>query len=74
MFECTLLQGEIFRKIISSIQDLVTDGNFQVDSDCISLQGMDTSHVSLVNLILKKDGFEDFRCDRDLTLGINFKS
>jgi len=74
MFECTLSQGELFRKIIASIQDLIQDGNFMCDANGISLQGMDSSHVSLVALTLKKEGFEEFRCDRDVTLGINFAS
>ena len=38
------------------------------------LQAMDTSHVSLVSLILRDDGFEHFRCDRTLALGINLAS
>jgi len=74
MFECTLVQGDLFKKIIAAISDLVQDGNFMCDANHISFQGMDSSHVSLVALSLKKDGFNDYRCDRDLTLGINFAS
>lgn len=74
MFECTLVQGELFKKIIGSISDLVNDGNFMCDSHHISFQGMDSSHVSLVALSLRSEGFKDYRCDRDITLGINFAS
>jgi len=74
MFECTLVQGELFKKIIGSISDLVNDGNFMCDSHHISFQGMDSSHVSLVALSLRSEGFKDYRCDRDITLGINFGS
>ena len=35
---------------------------------------MDTSHVSLVSLLLREDGFEHFRCDRSLSLGLNLAS
>jgi proliferating cell nuclear antigen len=35
------------------------------------LQAMDSSHVALVALMLKSDGFENYRCDRNLSLGIN---
>jgi len=35
---------------------------------------MDTSHVSLVSLIMRDDGFEHFRCDRSISLGINLSS
>jgi len=74
MFECTLVQGELFKKIISSISDLVNEGNFMCDAHHMSFQGMDSSHVSLVALSLRAQGFKDYRCDRDITLGINFAS
>jgi len=32
---------------------------------------MDSSHVSLVAMLLRKDGFLQYRCDRNLSLGIN---
>merc|ERR1711894_527121 len=40
----------------------------------MSLQAMDSSHVSLVSLMLRSDGFDTFRCDRSLTLGISLSS
>jgi len=62
------------KKIVDSIKDLVTDANFDVSSSGISLQAMDSSHVALVALLLRKDGFEFYRCDRSLALGINIAS
>ena len=35
---------------------------------------MDNSHVALVSLLLRSDGFEPYRCDRNLPLGINLNS
>lgn len=35
---------------------------------------MDTSHVTLVSLMMRDDGFEHYRCDRSLSLGLNFAS
>lgn len=74
MFECTLPNGELFKKIVSALSDLVEQGNFMVDSNMISFQGMDSSHVSLVALQLTESGFEAWRCDHDLCLGIQFAS
>ena len=37
----------------------------------ISLQAMDTSHVALVSLNLSSEGFEEYRCDQPVVLGIN---
>lgn len=44
------------------------DSLFQIG---LSLQAMDTSHVALVSLILSVEGFESYRCDQNIVLGIN---
>eukprot|EP00898_Chlorokybus_atmophyticus_P000625 jgi/Chlat1/1563/Chrsp123S00082 len=33
---------------------------------------MDTSHAALVDVLLEADGCDHYRCDRTLSLGINF--
>ena len=35
---------------------------------------MDNSHVSLVSVSLRADGFDKFRCDRQLSMGMNLAS
>jgi hypothetical protein len=35
---------------------------------------MDNSHVALVSMMLKAEGFSPYRCDRNLALGINLNS
>lgn len=71
MFEARLLQGSLLKKILDAMKDLVTDANFDCSSTGFSLQAMDSSHVALVALLLRSDGFEHFRCDRNITMGIN---
>lgn len=34
-------------------------------------QAMDNSHVSLVSLSLRADGFDKYRCDRNISMGMN---
>jgi len=74
MFEARLLQGNILKKLMEAIKDLVTDANFDCSSAGVSLQAMDSSHVSLVALVLRSDGFQHYRCDRNISLGINLTS
>jgi len=74
MFEARLTEGAILKKLIDSIKDLVSSANFDCSSTGISLQAMDSSHVSLVTLLLRGDGFEQYRCDRNVSLGINIES
>ena len=56
---------------VDSIKELVTDTNLECSATGIMLQAMDSSHVALVSLSLKNEGFELFRCDRNISLGLN---
>lgn len=70
MFEARLLQGSLLKKVIEAIKELVTDANFDCTESEFGLQAMDSSHVSLVALKLEKDGFEHFRCDKPISMGV----
>jgi len=74
MFEARLKQGAILKKIIDAVKDLVTDANLDCTPEHITLQAMDSNHVSLVSFKLNCDGFEHYRCDRSMSLGINLLS
>jgi proliferating cell nuclear antigen len=71
MFEARIDNGGTLKKIMESIKDLVNEANFDCSSTGVSLQAMDSSHVSLVALHLRSDGFSHFRADRNISLGIN---
>merc|ERR1712060_262614 len=47
------------------------DVNIDVSPSGISLQAMDGSHVALVSLNLSMEGFEHYRADTSMVLGIN---
>ncbi len=71
MFEARLIQGSILKKILDAIKDLVTEASWDCSPSGMSLQAMDTSHVSLVAVNLNSDGFDKYRCDRSTTLGMS---
>jgi len=71
MFEARLVQGSMWKKVLESIKDLLTEAIFDCSSTGITLQAMDSSHVSLVSLSMKSEGFDTYRCDRNLSMGIN---
>lgn len=74
MFEARLVQGSILKKTLEAIKDLLTEATWDCSSTGISLQAMDSSHVSLVSLLLRSDGFDTYRCDRNLAMGIKLAS
>jgi len=71
MLEAVLKNGDVLKKIMVAIGDLVNDANFDCNEYGLSLQAMDSSHVSLVSMILRSDGFDPWRCDNNCQLGIH---
>ncbi|KAJ3637643.1 hypothetical protein MTP99_001084 [Tenebrio molitor] len=71
MFEARLVSSGTFKKILDAIKDLLNEASFDCSESGIQLQAMDNSHVSLVSLMLRSDGFDKYRCDRSLTMGMN---
>lgn len=63
-----------FLQVVEAIKDLIDDANFDCNSAGFSLQAMDSSHVSLVSLQLRSDGFEHYRCDRNVSMGMKLQN
>ena len=74
MLEAKLAQGIVLKKVIDGLKDLVNEANFEFTPSGIMLQSMDSAHVILVSLQLRADGFENYRCDRTIPVGINMAS
>lgn len=71
MFEARLVRGKVFKQLIEALKDLVQDANIDCSEDEMSIQAMDSSHVSLVQVNLRSEGFDHYRCDRGISLGFN---
>uniref|UniRef100_A0A6I8NK39 Proliferating cell nuclear antigen n=1 Tax=Ornithorhynchus anatinus TaxID=9258 RepID=A0A6I8NK39_ORNAN len=74
MFEARLVQGSILKKVLEALKDLITEACWDISSGGVNLQSMDSSHVSLVQLTLRSEGFDTYRCDRNLAMGVNLTS
>ena len=74
MFEAKIKHAVLLKRILDSLKDLVLQANLDCSPTGIALQALDQSHVSLVALLLRSEGFESYRCDRALPLGINISS
>jgi proliferating cell nuclear antigen len=74
MFEATLAQGSVLKKIIEAMKELIGEANLDCTESGISVQAMDASHVSLVALVLRPELFQLYSCDTNKALGVNFGS
>ncbi|KAE8672790.1 Proliferating cell nuclear antigen [Hibiscus syriacus] len=76
--EIEVIEGEVFEiqidgeKMIEALgKEKVQSGdvNFDCSATGFSLQAMGSSQVALVALLLISEGFEHYRCDRNLSMG-----
>ncbi|KLO11830.1 proliferating cell nuclear antigen [Schizopora paradoxa] len=74
MLEAKLADAVLLKRLLDSIKELVTDANFECTEEGLKLQAMDNSHVALVAVLLKEEGFMKYRCDRPIPLGVNLGS
>lgn len=71
MFEARLSNSGIMKKVLDAIKDLLTESTFECSDSGMQVQAMDNAHVSLVSLNLKSDGFDKYRCDRNISMGMS---
>ncbi|OXG43807.1 proliferating cell nuclear antigen (pcna) [Cryptococcus neoformans] len=74
MLEARVKQAVVLKKLLDAIKELVSDGNLDCTEEGISLQAMDNSHIALVALRLEASEFDEYRCDRNMPLGVNLAS
>ncbi|KAI8334982.1 proliferating cell nuclear antigen [Chlamydoabsidia padenii] len=74
MLEARLNEAKLLKAVLEAIKELVSECNFDCNDSGIALQAMDNSHVALVAMMLRSDGFDPYRCDRNLPLGVNLTS
>ena len=74
MFHAKLSDGLLLKRLIESLRELVHEVNLDVQSTGLTVQAMDASHIALVALRLSSDGFEEFRCDKAMALGVALPS
>lgn len=71
MFEAKMDESSTLKKCIDAIKDLVSQVNIEANATGISLQAMDSAHISLVSFMLNESAFSSYRCDKSTTLGIS---
>jgi len=72
MFEATINDTKSWRSSIEAIAALIDEGTFQIDSSGLKLRAMDPSQIALVDFELPAKAFEKFKCEKPMTLGVDF--
>lgn len=74
MLEAHLAQGNLLKRLVEAVREFIGEANFECTPSGIQLQAMEENHVTLVNFLLRSEGFESYRCDRNMCIGINVAS
>merc|ERR1711866_41404 len=72
--EMQLQDASLLKRVVDAMKDLCKDVNFDCSEKGLQVQSMDSSHVALVSLLLRESAFQDFKCDRPTSLGMNVDS
>ena len=58
------------RTVVEAIKPIVDEAVFTATSDGITFRAMDASHVSLLDISWKRDGFLEYECNEEVTFGV----
>jgi proliferating cell nuclear antigen len=74
MFKVTISDVSLIRDSIDTISQLIGEGIFNLSKNGISLVATDRAMVAVVRFDLKKDAFDEYKCDKDTSIGINIEN
>jgi len=71
MFKAVTKDSRLLRDSIDTISQLIDDGLFKLKTDGIELMAADRALVSFVDFKLKASSFEEYECDKEISIGLN---
>ena len=74
MFKATISEVDVFRDSVVAIGELIDEGVFKVNKNGMSLLAADRAMVSVVDFKMPATVFEEFKLDKDETLGVNISN
>ncbi len=72
-FRVKLADATDWRNMLTAVSALVDEAVFNADSEGVKVKAMDPSHVALVDLEWKSTAFEEYVCDKPVSVGINLR-
>lgn len=67
-----MTSAKLWKGIIAAVSELVDEANFIIAPDGLRLRAMDPSHVAMVELDLPPTAFDEYECDEETVIGVNF--
>lgn len=61
-----------WRYIVASLAALIDEANFIIDPNGLRLRALDASRIAMVDFNLPAAAFEEFECEQEVKIGVNF--
>lgn len=74
MFKATISDVSLLRDSIDTISQLIGEGIFTLGKNGISLMATDRAMVAVVKFELRKEAFDDYKCDKESSIGVNIEN
>ena len=68
------IQASALRTIFEVLKDIINDVNVYFTAQGIKVISLDTAHVTLINMFLPAENFEEYSCETDIIAGINLSN
>jgi len=63
--------SRILRAIIETLSSIIDETTIVVTPKEFTIKAMDPSRICLLKLVIKKEGFDDFECNKECKIGLN---
>lgn len=74
MFKAKIDDAKFLKDILTAVSTIVGEATFNITSSGMQLRAMDASRVALVDLTLPEKTFTEFKCDKQMSLGIDINN
>ena len=71
MFKAVTADTKLLRNSIDTISQLIDDGLFKLSKEGMELSAADRATVSFVDFKLNSSAFDDYKCDANISIGLN---
>jgi proliferating cell nuclear antigen len=70
-FTLKLENSRILKGIIETLASIIDETEFRVTPKDFTISAMDPSRICLLKLAIKKDDFDEFKCEKESKVGLN---
>ena len=68
------IQASALKSVFEVLKDIINDVNVYFTAQVIKVISLDTAHVTLINMFLPAENFEEYSCDTEIIAGINLSN